>query len=180
MPKNRGFKNHWTPLVAEMMAKYNRKTAIVYNTIQLYRKDRLAHLKLAHQQAKAEGYIYGAKLVRGAYMEKEAKRAKKMKYENPIQDSKEHTDRDYDLSVQYCIENINEISVCVATHNEYSCLKAVQLIEAHKIDKADNKIFFSQLFGMSDHISFNLAKAGYNVAKYMPLRTSKRSDPLFG
>ncbi len=155
-------------LAEEMMAKYNKDTAIVYNTIQLYRKDRLNHLTEAHKRAKSKGYIYGAKLVRGAYMEKEAKRAKEMNYESPIQDSKEDTDRDYDLAVEFCIERIDEISVCIATHNEESCQKAVQLLEASQLDKKDNRVSFSQLFSMSDHISFNLSKAGYNVAKYMP------------
>lgn len=164
-------------LVDEMMAKYNQKTAIVYNTIQLYRKDRLAFLKLAHKKAKAGGYIYAAKLVRGAYMEKEAKRAKEKGYESPIQDTKENTDRDYDLAVEYCLTHLNEISVCIATHNEESCLSAVKFLEESKFDRKDNRVFFSQLFGMGDHISFNLANAGYNVAKYMPYGPVKEVIP---
>lgn len=164
-------------LVDEMMAKYNQKTAIVYNTIQLYRKDRLDYLKSAHQKANAGGYIYAAKLVRGAYMEKEAKRAKEYGYESPIQETKTATDRDYDLAVKYCLTHLNEISVCIATHNEDSCLSAVKILEESRFDRRDNRVFFSQLLGMGDHISFNLAQAGYNVAKYMPYGPVKEVIP---
>lgn len=155
-------------LAHEMMARYNKETAIVYNTIQLYLKHRLADFKLFSDQAKKEGYIYGAKLVRGAYMDKESERARQKGYDNPIQPDKETTDRDYNLALRYAMANLAHISICVATHNEESCLLAADLMEKAGIDPGDNRVYFSQLYGMSDHISFNLVKGGYHVAKYMP------------
>jgi proline dehydrogenase len=155
-------------LTHEMMSKFNVDYPVVYNTIQLYRKDRLAFLKSAHQAAKAAGYVYAAKLVRGAYIEKEQKRAAELGYEDPIQPDKLSTDRDYDLAVTYCLENIEDMAVCIASHNESSCLKAIQQMDAMGLAVNDERIVFSQLYSMSDHISFNLAKLGYNVAKYMP------------
>jgi proline dehydrogenase len=152
----------------EMMAQFNVDYPVVFNTVQLYRKDRLAFLKTAHQKAKASGYIYAAKLVRGAYIEKEQKRAAEMGYEDPIQPDKASTDRDYNLAVTYCLENIADMAICIASHNEESCLKAVQQMDEKGLSVNDNRIIFSQLYSMSDHISFNLAKLGYNVAKYMP------------
>lgn len=151
-----------------MMKKYNHERPIIYNTAQLYRKDRLAFLKQAAEQAKADGVIYAVKLVRGAYMEKEAKRAAELGYENPIQDSKAHTDRDYDEALRYAIDHIDHVAICVATHNEASTLLATKLMSEKQLAHSHPHIAFSQLLGMSDNITFNLASAGYNAGKYMP------------
>lgn len=155
-------------LANEMMEKYNTQKAVVYNTYQLYRKDRLAYLKESYEKARQKNYFLGAKLVRGAYMEKERERALEKAYPSPIQDTKEATDKDYDAAVEFCILKRETISLCAGTHNENSSLRLVELIEASKIAKNDKHIYFSQLLGMSDHISYNLSKAGYNVAKYVP------------
>lgn len=155
-------------LADNMMAVYNKQRAIVYNTIQLYRHDRLAFLKTSFTKAQHGNYYYGVKLVRGAYMEKERKRALDMGYSDPIQPNKEASDRDYDLALEFCVQHINRISICAGTHNDKSCLLLVNLLNSNGISKNDERVYFSQLFGMSDHLSFNLASAGYNVAKYLP------------
>lgn len=155
-------------LVNEMMAKYNKEQAIVYNTIQMYRHDRLEFLKKCHQKSQDEGYFIGMKVVRGAYMEKERERASEKGYPSPIQPDKDATDRDYNLAIQYCIENYHGINLCAGTHNEYSSLYMTQMMDKHQIDKTNPKVYGAQLLGMSDNISFNLAKAGYNVVKYVP------------
>jgi proline dehydrogenase len=151
-----------------MMARYNVSRAIVYNTIQLYRHDRLAFLKTSHEKAVNENYYLGVKLVRGAYMEKERARATERGYLDPIQPSKEASDRDFDLAVNYCLDHINRIALCAGTHNEESSLKLAAAIDGRSLNRNDKRIFFAQLFGMSDHISYNLANAGFNVAKYLP------------
>jgi proline dehydrogenase len=155
-------------LAETMMEKYNFKSAIVYNTFQLYRKDRLDYLISSIEEANKKKYFLGAKLVRGAYMEKERDRAQKLNYPSPINPSKEATDAMYDNALNHCLENINTVSICAGTHNEKSSLALVELMEKKSISKNDKRIYFSQLFGMSEHISFNLAKEGYNVAKYLP------------
>lgn len=155
-------------MVNAMMAKYNKEEVIIYNTIQMYRHDRLDFLKKSHQKAKAGGYKIGMKIVRGAYMEKERERAQKMNYTDPINPNKPATDICYDDAVKYCLENLNDISFCAGTHNENSSAKLAQLINDHNIDKTDKRVYFAQLLGMSDHISFNVAHNGYNVAKYVP------------
>jgi proline dehydrogenase len=155
-------------LTASLMRIYNRERPIIYNTIQLYLRDRLSFLKEAHATASREGYIYAAKLVRGAYMEKESKRATQLKYPNPVQPDKTSTDRDYNEAVKYALSHIEEVSVCVATHNEESCRLAVQEMEKKGIQPDHPHICFSQLLGMSDHLTFNLAEAGFHAAKYMP------------
>ncbi len=155
-------------LATEMMMLFNKEHAIVYNTIQMYRHDRLEFLKQSHQHSVANGYILGEKLVRGAYMEKERARAKEMGYASPIQPDKASSDRDYDAALKYCTEHINDISICAGTHNEQSSMLLVHMMLQHNIAPTDKRIYFSQLIGMSDHISFNLAKAGYNVCKYVP------------
>lgn len=155
-------------LTFELMQQFNREKPIIYNTFQLYRKDRLAYFKQEVQRANKEGIIYAAKLVRGAYMEKEADRAKALNYENPIQHTKENTDKDYNAALQFAIENINTVAVCVATHNEQSTLLATTLMQQNNLPKNHPNIHFSQLFGMSDQITFNLAAEGYNAGKYMP------------
>jgi proline dehydrogenase len=151
-----------------MMARYNTHQAIVYNTVQLYRHDRLAFLKTSHQKAINQNYFLGVKLVRGAYMEKERTRAVSKGYADPIQPTKEASDRDFDLAVGYCLDHIDRIAVCAGTHNEESSLRLAAAIDARKLERNDKRIFFAQLFGMSDHISYNLANAGFNVAKYLP------------
>jgi proline dehydrogenase len=155
-------------LTSSLMKKYNRERPIVYNTIQLYLKDRLEFFKTAHANAEKEGYIYAAKLVRGAYMEKESVRAKKLHYENPVQPSKEATDRDYNNAVEYALKNVDTIAVCIATHNEESCRLAVSKMNELSILPNHPHVTFSQLLGMSDHLSFNLAESGFRSAKYMP------------
>ena len=156
-------------LTDEMMNAFNRggKT-IVFNTIQLYRHDRLAFLKASHQKAVDNGYTLGLKLVRGAYMEKERERARQMNYPSPIQPDHASSNRDYDAALEYCIQNIDTISFCAGTHNEDSCHLLARLMFESGIRHSDQRVWFSQLLGMSDHISYNLAKAGYNVAKYVP------------
>lgn len=152
----------------EMMALYNIQKTIVYNTYQLYRKDRLAYLKNSFDLAQKGNYFLGAKLVRGAYMEKERKRATEKNYPSPIQENKENTDKDYDAAILFCAEHIDKIGICAGTHNENSSIKLAQLMNEKNISFSNKHIFFSQLLGMSDHISFNLANEGYNVAKYVP------------
>jgi proline dehydrogenase len=155
-------------LAAKMMAKFNGSRAIVFNTIQLYRHDRLAYLKNSFAEARRSGYFYGVKLVRGAYMEKERERAAKMGYQSPIQPDKASSDSDYDEALRFCLEHIDFISLCAGTHNENSSLLLASLMEQKGLANNDERIYFSQLFGMSDHISYNLSAAGYNVAKYLP------------
>ena len=147
------------------MLKFNQNKAIIFNTLQMYRHDRLAYLK---NQIEKTHCFQGFKLVRGAYMEKERKRATEKGYQDPIQPNKEASDKDYDEAVAVCLENIRSVSICIGTHNELSSMKAVELMKAHGIQNNDERIFFSQLLGMSDHISFNLSHHGYNVAKYVP------------
>ena len=155
-------------IVADMMRKYNKEKAIVFNTLQMYRWDRLDYLKSLHEQAKSEGFYIGMKLVRGAYMETENDRATERGLKSPICVSKEATDINYDAAVLYMIENIDKMAIFAGTHNEESSYKLMQLMAEKGIAKNDKRIFFGQLLGMSDNISFNLAENGYNVAKYLP------------
>ncbi len=155
-------------LTIQMMDKYNRNRVVVYNTVQLYRHDRLPFLKDSFAQASARGFILGAKLVRGAYMEKERKRADEMNYPSPIQPCKEASDHDYNAAVEFCIDHIDRIALIVASHNEYSNLRTTQLLDQKKIPHSHPHVHFSQLYGMSDNITFNLAKAGFSVSKYLP------------
>lgn len=164
-------------LADENMHAFNKQKAIVYNTFQLYRKDRLAFLKETIAQAKSQGYYAGAKLVRGAYMEKERKRAAEKNYPSPIQDTKEQSDKDYNLALEECIRHIDMMGLCAGTHNEQSSLHLVKLMADHGIANSDKRVFFSQLLGMSDHISYNLTLAGYNVAKYVPYGPIKEVMP---
>lgn len=160
---------HAVNLLAEaMMEKYNKEKVLVYNTYQMYCHASLQWLKNSQKDAEEKGYILGAKLVRGAYMEKERARAQAMNYPSPIQPNKAATDSDYNDAVLFCLEHIDTVAVFVGTHNENSCMIAVKYMDAHQIPHNTPKVYFSQLFGMSDNISFNLADAGYNVAKYMP------------
>jgi proline dehydrogenase len=155
-------------LVTDMMRKYNKEKAIVFNTLQLYRWDRLDYLKQLQHQAKEEGFFIGMKLVRGAYMEKENKRAEEKGYPSPICESKEATDSNYDTTMTYMMDNLDSMSIFVGTHNELSSYKVIELMKEKGIAKNDDRIWFGQLYGMSDNISYNLAAHGYNVAKYLP------------
>ncbi len=155
-------------LTIKLMEKYNHEKVIVYNTIQLYRHDRLQFLKDSYNTAHAGGFVLGAKLVRGAYMEKERKRAREMDYPSPIQPSKDASDQDYDEAVRFCIDHIDEIGTIVATHNERSNLLAVDQLEQHGLPLNHPHVHFSQLYGMSDNITYNLARAGCSVSKYLP------------
>lgn len=155
-------------IVYEAMEKYNKERCVVFNTFQMYRHDMLERLKKAHQKSKEKGYLFGAKLVRGAYMEKERERAEKMGYPSPIQPDKASTDRDYDAALEYCIQNIESMNLFSGSHNEKSNQFLTELIHQHGLQKDDERVYFSQLYGMSDNISFNLAKLGYNAVKYVP------------
>ncbi len=160
-----------------MMEKYNKQEAIVFNTVQLYRHDRLDFIKESHQKAIKNNYFLGLKIVRGAYMEKERLRAKEKGYQSPINPTKQASDSLYDNSLIYCIKNIKDIAICAGTHNEQSSLFLTELIRKHQIEINDKRIYFAQLLGMSDHISFNLSDAGYNVAKYVPYGPIKEVIP---
>lgn len=155
-------------LTNEMMYKYNRTKCIVYNTIQLYRWDRLNYLKTEIAEAKVQGYLYGAKLVRGAYMEKERDRAKDMGYKSPIHTSKKAVDADFDEAVEYCLQNKEHVYMCVASHNEHSNILAMQQMDKLKVERNTPHVVFSQLYGMGDNITFNLAQQGFSAAKYLP------------
>lgn len=155
-------------LAEVMIKKYNSEKAIVYTTLQLCRHDKLSYLKELIARAKSEKFVLGVKLVRGAYVEKENERAKKLNYTTPIQPNKAATDKDYNLALTEVIENINIVELCAGTHNEESASHLVGLLEKNNLAKNHKHIFFSQLFGMSDNISFNLAANGYNVSKYLP------------
>ena len=160
-----------------MMDSFNKQQVIVYNTIQLYRHDRLRFLKDCYEAAVERNFILGAKLVRGAYMEKERRRAAEKNYTSPIQPDKQSTDKDYNAAVQFCIEHLDIIAVIIATHNEQSNLTATKLLQQKDIPLHDTHVHFSQLYGMSDNITFNLAKAGCSVSKYLPFGPIKDVIP---
>jgi proline dehydrogenase len=160
-----------------MMDTFNKNKAVVFNTLQLYRHDRLEFLKQSYEAAAERNFILGAKLVRGAYMEKERARAVAMKYPSPIQPDKESSDKDYNAAVAFCIAHIDRIFIIVASHNEYSNLLATQLLEKEGLPHHHPHIHFSQLYGMSDNITFNLAKSGCAVSKYLPFGPIKDVVP---
>lgn len=155
-------------LAIELMKEYNKEKVVIYNTYQLYRNDRLHFLQLSHRLAKEGGFLLGAKLVRGAYMEKERERAIKLGYASPIHLNKEATDKDFDAAATYCISNKDTISLLLATHNEASNIAIATAMTNLSFEKNDQHVHFSQLFGMGDHITFNMAVQGYNVSKYLP------------
>ncbi len=155
-------------LADAMMEKYNKAKVIVFNTFQLYRHDRLIFLKESYEKTHSKGYLLGAKLVRGAYMEKERNRAAEKGYRSPIQTDKEATDKDYDEAALFCLKHLDGVALFVGTHNEISCLKVAKYMLDNKIPATTDRVYFSQLYGMSDNISFNLAHEGYHVAKYLP------------
>jgi proline dehydrogenase len=164
-------------LAEEMMATYNQDKAVVYNTVQLYRHDRLAYLKNLHEKSKSENFLCAVKLVRGAYMEKERNRAEEKGYASPIQPNKPATDKDFNLALEYCVEHIEKTAFCAGTHNEKSSTYLSELLERNNIDPQHPHAYFAQLYGMSDHISFNLSNQGYRVAKYVPYGPVKEVLP---
>lgn len=155
-------------LVEDMMVKYNKEKPIVFNTLQMYRWDRMDYLRKLHQKATEENFKIGFKVVRGAYMEKENDRAEEKGYPTPICESKKATDENFDEAIEYILEHLNVIALFSGTHNELSCYKLMELMDKKRIAHNDPNIWFGQLYGMSDNISFNLAEHGYNVAKYLP------------
>ncbi|BAV95005.1 proline dehydrogenase family protein [Ichthyobacterium seriolicida] len=155
-------------LVEKLMQKYNREKPLVYGTLQMYRKDRFEYLKYLHEKAEKEGFIVGVKIVRGAYMEKERERAKRKNYISPINEDKKASDDLYNRAVGYVLDNINKLYLFAGTHNEESTLDILMKMKELNISSDDKRVWFGQLYGMGDHISFNLSKSGYNVAKYMP------------
>jgi proline dehydrogenase len=164
-------------IALNMMLKYNQKSAIVFNTIQMYRHDRLEFLKKETEKAIQGNYKYGIKLVRGAYMEKERDRAAQKGYPSPIQPTKKACDQDYNLALEYILENIDHLALCAGTHNEESSAYLAKLIVEKGITQNDPRIYFAQLLGMSDHISYNLSDAHFNVAKYVPYGPVKEVMP---
>ena len=164
-------------IALNLMRKYNGEKAIIYNTAQLYRHDRLAYIKDLYHIAEQENFYVGLKIVRGAYMEKERDRAEEHNYPSPIQPNKLATDNDFNAALDFCLTHINRIAFCAGTHNEESSIKLTELLTQFNIAKNDERIYFAQLFGMSDHISFNLADHGYNVAKYLPYGPVKEVLP---
>lgn len=164
-------------LVTQLMQKYNTEKPVVYNTLQMYRHDRMAFLKEEHEKAKAGKYFLGYKLVRGAYMEKENDRAKEYGYPSPICENKFATDKNFDDALKYIMNNLDIISLFAGTHNEDSSYLLMQLMKDKNIANNDSRIWFGQLYGMSDHISYNLANLGYNVAKYVPFGPVKDVMP---
>lgn len=152
----------------QLMKKYNKEKAIVFNTLQMYRHDRYTHLLEQHRIAQQEGYILGVKFVRGAYMDQERLRAKEMGYPDPICKTKQDTDNNFDKAIKYCVDHINTVDFFCGTHNENSNLQLANLIIEKELQKNDKRINFAQLYGMSDNITYSLAEEGYNVSKYIP------------
>jgi proline dehydrogenase len=155
-------------LATEMMEKYNHERPLIFTTIQMYRVDRLQYLKETRRQAKLDGYFPGIKLVRGAYMEKERDRAKKMGYPSPIHVNKAATDRDYDAAIDYCLKHVDQVAFVAATHNEASTHRLAEKMFDRGVPADHPNIFFSQLYGMGDNISYVLAARDYHVSKYVP------------
>ncbi len=164
-------------LIESRMRVYNKKKAVVFHTLQMYRSDKMDHLKKLISESKNEGWFLGIKFVRGAYLEKENQRAKNMNYKTLMQPNKQATDDDFDGAIKLMVENIDHTEICNGTHNALSSMKLVNLMRDHKLKNGDRRIFFSQLKGMSDTISFNLADAGYNVSKYLPYGPVKATIP---
>lgn len=164
-------------LAEEMMVQHNRDFPAVYTTVQLYRHDRLAYLKDLIARSKAKGFFLGVKLVRGAYLEKENERAREMGYPTPMQPSKAATDHDYDAAMALCLDHVDHVALCAGTHNETSGYHLAEMMAARGLPANHPHVWFAQLLGMSDHISFNLSHAGYNVAKYLPYGPVKAVMP---
>lgn len=164
-------------LLEDLMEKYNKEKAIIFSTLQLYRHDRLEYLQGLHKRAQEKGYKIGMKLVRGAYMEKERERAERKGYKDPICATKAETDENFDNVLEYMFNNLENMSIFCGTHNEESSYRLVQLIKKSGLEKSDHRLWFGQLYGMSDNISYNLADQGFNVAKYLPFGPVKDVMP---
>lgn len=164
-------------MTEDRMAKLNTKTAILFNTVQMYRQDRLNYLQENIAKAKAGNYILGLKIVRGAYLEKERDRAIEMNYPSPLYETKQKTDQAYDEALKICVNEFPTVEICAGTHNDRSTQLLAQLMLDRKITKSDDRIWFAQLLGMSDHLSYNLASEGFNAAKYMPYGPVKEMIP---
>jgi len=164
-------------IVYQMMLHYNTKKAMVYNTVQMYRLDRLDFLKRSVALAKKDGIHYGVKVVRGAYMEKERQRAHEQGYPSPIHHNKDRCDKDHDAALSFLISELDHVAICAGTHNEKSSLWLATMLEQHAIPPSDQRIYFSQLLGMGDHISYNLANHGFNVVKYVPYGSIREVMP---
>lgn len=161
----------------QMMTLFNKESVVVFNTFQLYRRDRLDTLKKQWQKSRANNYLLGAKLVRGAYMEKERDKAEEKGYSSPIQPDKAATDEDYNKAITWCLEHLDTVALFIGTHNEKSCMHAAQYMHDHQIPYDQPNVYFSQLYGMSDNITFNLAKAGYKTLKFLPYGPIKDTLP---
>ena len=159
------------------MKQFNKEKVLIFNTVQMYRHDRLAYLKNLSQIAQSEGFKIGLKIVRGAYHEKEIERALEKEYNIPVHEKKSNTDKDFNNALKFCIENINHISICSGTHNIESSTYLLKLMKEHSIKNNDDRIYSSQLLGMSDNISYNLSNANYNVSKYVPYGPVKKVIP---
>ncbi|MCJ8292529.1 MAG: proline dehydrogenase family protein [Crocinitomicaceae bacterium] len=164
-------------IAKEMMLRYNKESAIVYNTLQMYRHDRMAYFQTLIDSSKADGHYLGVKIVRGAYMEKERKRAEEKGYPSPIQPTKEASDTDFDRALRLAADHIDIVGLCAGSHNEKSAMLLTEIMAEKQLPNNHPSIYFAQLLGMSDHISFNLANAGYNVAKYVPYGPIKEVMP---
>ena len=164
-------------IVLRMMIKFNKQKTIVFNTSQMYRHDRLEYLEKLKNIAEKESILIGIKLVRGAYIEKENKRALKNNYRSPICDSKELTDLNFNKGASFILLNLNIFSLFSGTHNEESIYKIIDIMKSHNVDNGNQKIWFGQLYGMSDNISFNLANEGFNAIKYLPFGPIKEVIP---
>lgn len=164
-------------LTDEMMVKYNIHRPLIWNTLQMYRHDRLAYLKQMFEKASREGYYLGYKIVRGAYMEKERERAQAEGYKSPIQPNKEASDRDYNAAIRFVVDHHEKFGLFAGSHNEFSCELLIQLLKEKGIHPSNRNFWFGQLYGMSDNISFNIAHLGYNIAKYLPYGPIKEVMP---
>lgn len=162
------YQNEIDRVALEMMKKYNKQRAIVFNTLQMYRHDRMSYLETIYKQSVNENFYLGIKFVRGAYMEKERARAEEGGYPSPICSTKELTDINFDTALEFTVSHIDRIETFCGTHNEKSNLYLTSLLEKYDVAKNDARIFFAQLYGMSDNITYNLAYEGYNVSKYIP------------
>lgn len=171
------FQNFVDIVVYEMMQEFNKEKAIIYNTLQMYRRDRLEFLENLYKKSAEENLQIGIKFVRGAYMERERELAQELGYDTPIQPNKKETDKAFNAALKFSVEHIDRISIFNATHNEDSCNYLAQLMEEHNISKNDPRCYFSQLYGMSDNLTFVLAKEGYNAAKYTPYGPIKHVLP---
>ena len=164
-------------LVLDLMREFNTSKAVVYNTVQLYLVDGNHRLQQMHSQATKEGFYLGLKLVRGAYMEKERKIAQKQGLPSPICPSKVETDVNFNTGVSYCLKHLDKMAVVLGSHNEDSVIQAIEILNRHEIAHNDHRVWFSQLLGMSDHMSFTLANKGYNVVKFVPFGPMNKLVP---